>query len=180
VRLDLRKTRYRPDARRFRHLPVKGHPDGSIEVVRDVPELAIQVAGRPETAAMFDRRVGKTFFVAWNRLDPLTFVQIGQDIAGQLEMALYTTVYDGFARVRAARSLEEARRVLRRKLEYLEEVEADGWVLLPYPAIAGGLQFLVDVRAGQPERIEDTAGERLGRLVGVASVGEAHRMVGCQ
>jgi hypothetical protein len=38
VRLDLRTKRYRTDARRFRHLPlVKGHPDGSIEVLRGDP-----------------------------------------------------------------------------------------------------------------------------------------------
>lgn len=83
--------------------------------------------------------------VTWNRLDQLAFIATGQLVAvGQVELMLYTAPYRLSSEVSEARTFEELRSAFRAELDYLDELEADGWELLT--DTAANVQLLVDTR----------------------------------
>ena len=137
-----RRIDYRPDAPRFRHLPlVQRRDDETLEVLRGDPDVLEQIA-----AAHVDRfptaTPGDEYFVARNRLGHVHLMPTGSNWAGKLEPLLYTSRYDGPDRLAAATTFEELHAFLRTEAPELRRLRADGWELIAF----AGAQFLIDTQ----------------------------------
>lgn len=142
----VRSIDYDPDSPRFGRLPlVTVGRGGTLEVVRGElgPDELVDM-----TRVLSGRRlpVGKILFVARNRLGEVSLVPVGRNVAGRLEMALYTSVYRGSQRLAEASTAAEVRQCLVEELEYVDALLADGWgfVRYPGPSADGTAVYLVD------------------------------------